>query len=112
MVFSIPHPCTDTPVREWVLDQAGNKTALQIDRDFESGPTVCHWRMRRLRSHFDTPYWRHTLTEWSELIAGAGFLIRRLLEPRPTAPQVQRNPELADCYWLPYFLILDLVKLT
>lgn len=111
MVFSIPHPCTDTPVREWVRDQAGNKTALTINRYFESGPTVCHWRMRRLSSHFDTPYWRHTLTEWSELIADAGFLIRRLLEPRPTAPQVQRNPELADCYWLPGFLILDLVKL-
>jgi len=111
MVFSIPHPCTDTPVREWVRDQAGNKTALQIDRYFESGPTVFHWRMRRLSSHFDTPYWRHTLTEWSTLISEAGFLIQRILEPRPTPPQVHRNPELTDCYWLPGFLMFDLVRL-
>jgi len=112
MVFSIPHPCTDTPVREWLLDQSGNKTALKISRYFESGPTVLHWRMRRLSHHWDTPYWRHTLTEWSTLVAEAGFLIQRILEPRPTPPQVHRNPELTDCYWLPCFLILDLVKLT
>lgn len=111
MVFSIPHPCTDTPVREWVLDEAGEKTALKIGRYFESGPAVCHWNMQRLRYHWDTPYWRYTLTEWSALIAEAGFLIRRLHEPRPTIEQVQRNPYISDSYMLPCFLIFDLLKL-
>jgi 2-polyprenyl-3-methyl-5-hydroxy-6-metoxy-1,4-benzoquinol methylase len=111
MVFSVPHPCTDTRVRQWETNDAGEKTVLKIDRYFESGPAVCHWNMPRLRSHWDTPYWRYTLTEWSSLLAEAGFLIRRLYEPRPSAEQVQRQPQLRDCYKLPYFLIFDLIKL-
>ena len=110
MVFSIPHPCTDTPFREWDRDEAGNQTALKINYYFDSGPTVCHWSMKRLKYHWETPYWRHTLSEWSEMIAGAGFLIRRLYEPRPTEEQVQENPHLEDAYRIPAFLIFDLIR--
>ena len=66
--------------------------------------------MQRLRYHWDAPTWRYTLSGWSVLIAEAGFLIRRLDEPRPTEEQVQRNPNLEDCYRLPAFLIFELVK--
>ncbi len=110
MVFSVPHPATDTAFREWERDAAGRKLALKIDRYFETGAAVCHWTMARLLYFWDTPCWRYTLTEWSELIARAGFLIRRLLEPRPTGPQVRQQPQFDDCYRLPYFLIFDLVK--
>lgn len=111
MAFSAPHPCTDTPFREWDLNEAGEKGALKIDRYFESGPTVCHWKMRRLEYHWNTPYWRYTLAEWSDLTAEAGFLIGRLYEPRPTKEQVDRNPHIEDAYRLPSFLIFELVKL-
>lgn len=109
MVFSIPHPCSDTPFREWERDEAGEKLALKIDRYFEAGRSVMHWNMARLKYHWSTPHWRRTLEEWTMLAAGGGFLIRRLLEPRPAAEQVRANPELDDCYRLPYFLIFDLV---
>jgi 2-polyprenyl-3-methyl-5-hydroxy-6-metoxy-1,4-benzoquinol methylase len=110
MAFSIPHPFTDTPFRQWEVDEAGEKGALKIDHYFESGPAVCYWRMQRLIYHWDTPYWRCTLTEWTAMIAEAGFLMRRLHEPRPTPEQVQRNPNLDDCFRLPSFLAFDLVK--
>ncbi len=111
MVFSIPHPCTDTPFREWERDEAGRQTALKIDRYFDSGPAVCFWRMSRLKYHWETPYWRYTLTEWSEMIHAAGFLVRRLYEPRPTEDQVRQNPYIEDSYRLPAFILFDLVKL-
>ena len=38
------------------------------------------------------------------MIAEAGFLVRRIHEPRPTQEQVKRIPDLDDCYRLPYFL--------
>jgi 2-polyprenyl-3-methyl-5-hydroxy-6-metoxy-1,4-benzoquinol methylase len=110
MVFSVPHPFTSTPVREWERDEAGNQRALKIDRYFDSGPGVCHWSMQRLTYHWDAPTWRYTLAGWSQLVAEAGFLIRRLDEPRLTEEQIQRNPNLEDCYRLPAFLIFELVN--
>jgi 2-polyprenyl-3-methyl-5-hydroxy-6-metoxy-1,4-benzoquinol methylase len=110
MVVASPHPCTDTPYREWEISPDGSKGALKIDHYFDSGPAVLHWNMRRLTQHWDAPYWRHTLSEWSAMIAQAGFLIRRMHEPRPTAEQVRRNPHIEDAYRVPYALIYELVK--
>lgn len=110
LAFAGPHPGTDTPYREWELNPDGSQGALKINHYFDSGPTVLHWGMKRLIQHFDTPYWRHTLSEWSAMIAQAGFLIRRVYEPRATAEQVQRNRHLEDARRLPYVLILELVK--
>jgi 2-polyprenyl-3-methyl-5-hydroxy-6-metoxy-1,4-benzoquinol methylase len=110
MVYSVPHPFTDAPYREWDRSAVGEKLALKIDRYFEAGPTLTHWNMARLRYHWDTPYTRFTLAQMSAMTAAAGFLIRRIAEPRPTKEQVEENPDLDDCCRLPYFLILELVK--
>lgn len=109
-VFSVPHPVTDSPVREWVRDEQGRKLALRLDRYFDTGPAVCHWNMPRLAYHWHTPFHRLTLTEWSDWIRAAGFLIRGLSEPRPSREQIAANLNLADCDRMPYFLIFDLVK--
>ena len=37
MVFSVPHPATDMPFREWARDEAGRKRYLKLDRYFETG---------------------------------------------------------------------------
>lgn len=110
MAFAIPHPATDTPYREWEIDKDGARGALKINHYFESGPTVLHWKMKRLIYPWDAPYWRHTLSEWSAMIAEAGFYIRQLHEPHPTAEQVQHNRNIEDASRLPYALIFNLVK--
>lgn len=110
MVFSVPHPCTDPPHREWQRDERGRKVALCLDRYFESGPAVCNWNMPRLRYAWQTPFHRFTLTEWSTLIRDAGFVIQGMREPRPTAALVAEHPQLEDCSRMPFFLIFELVK--
>lgn len=110
MVLSVPHPCTDTAYREWERDAEGRKLALKLDRYFEAGPAVCDWNMPRLLHPWRTPCWRLTLAGWSGKVADAGFLVRRLHEPRPTDEQAARRPELDDCRRLPYFLVFDLVR--
>ena len=55
MVFSVPHPGTDTAVREWKRGGRGKKLALVLDRYLESGPTVCHWTMPHLKYLWSTP---------------------------------------------------------
>jgi ubiquinone/menaquinone biosynthesis C-methylase UbiE len=109
-VFSIPHPCTDLPSRQWQRDEQGDKLALCLDRYFDSGPAVCHWDMRRLKYHWHTPFRRYTLSEWSGLIREAGFIIRSMSEPRPTPELLAEHPELDDCYRMPFFLIFDVMK--
>ncbi len=108
-VFSIPHPATVTPFREWDRGADGVKGALKVDRYYESGPRVLRWEMARLERPWETPYWSLTIEEWSEILERAGFLIRRLREPRPTAEAVRRVPTLEDCLRLPSFLIFDAV---
>lgn len=110
LVFSIPHPCSDMPVREWERDQAGRKVALKVDRYFETGPAECDWNMPRLLYRWRTPFWRRTLEEWTAMTAAAGFVIERLHEPRPREELLSNMPELDDCARLPYFLILRLLK--
>ncbi len=110
LVFSVPHPATDTPFREWDRDAGGAKLSLKCDRYFDTGPTVCRWNMARLSYPWSTPYWRYTLGEWATLIAEAGFTIDILQEPRPTAAQVAANPDLDDSRRMPYFLIFGVRK--
>jgi len=110
MVFSVPHPATDMPFREWARDEAGRKRHLKLDRYFETGQDLCHWNMSRLVYHWSTPCWRHTLSEWTTLVTAAGFVIGGLCEPRPTPDQVAANPHLDDCRRMPFFLVFDLWK--
>ena len=107
LVFSVPHPLTDTALREWERDAQGRKIALKIDRYFETGADVMHWTMPRLKSRWSSPFWRHTLQQWSDMLTESGFVIRRLREPRPTPEQVRANPNLEDCARLPYFLVVE-----
>ena len=44
------------------------------------------------------------------MAAAAGYLLRRVTEPRPTPEQVSARPELEGCARMPCFLVLDLVK--
>jgi SAM-dependent methyltransferase len=110
LVFSVPHPATDTPVREWKRDDRGVKLGLFLDRYFDTGPAVCDWNMARLAYPWSTPYHRFTLTEWGGLIRDAGFVIRSLREPRPAPDLVAARPELDDCSRMPFFLIFEAVK--
>ena len=112
MAFSIVHPVAAAPVHEWVRDNEGQKTGLRIDRYFDSGPYVIDWNMARLTTHWATPQWHRTLTEWSTLIAEAGFVITLLDEPRPTPEQAAITPKMIPATRIPYFLIVGLRSIS
>jgi len=63
--------------------------------------------------------WRsgHEITNFHRMLSttvndflDAGFVLRGLHEPVPTAEQVARQPEIADLLRVPFFTIYDLVK--
>jgi 2-polyprenyl-3-methyl-5-hydroxy-6-metoxy-1,4-benzoquinol methylase len=109
-IFSTVHPVMDAPVRGWELDGDGRKVMYKLGRYFDSGPSICPWTMARLERCWTSPFLRLTFEGWSELIEQAGFLIRRVYEPRPTEAEAAAMPEVEDCRDFPSFLIFDLVK--
>jgi ubiquinone/menaquinone biosynthesis C-methylase UbiE len=109
-VLSAVHPVMDAPLRGWEKDESGRKTMYKLGRYFDTGPQLCHWTMARLNRYWSTPFIRLTIDGWSTLVEQAGFLIRRIYEPRPTAEDVARCPELDDCRDFPSFIVFDLLK--
>jgi 2-polyprenyl-3-methyl-5-hydroxy-6-metoxy-1,4-benzoquinol methylase len=109
MVISVPHPMTDTAYREWERDGGSRKLSLKVDRYFETGTSVCTWNMSRLLYTWETPYWRHTMSEWSTFFSTNGFHVRRMYEPRPNEDQIRLHPKLRECARVPYFIVFELV---
>ena len=108
VAFSIVHPVTAGPHSRWEVHEDGHKGARCTDRYFETGPYVLNWRMARLTTNWATPQWHLTLSEWSALIAEAGFGIVRLDEPRPTSEQAARNPAMTPAMRIPFFIVFAL----
>jgi SAM-dependent methyltransferase len=108
LVMSIAHPCTDTPFRRWQKDAAGNKQWLCVDRYFDRGAVTYAWK--GWRYDFSTTAYHATLEDWFAWIAGAGFSIRALREPAPSAATVAAQPELMDATRIPFFLLIDAVR--
>jgi 2-polyprenyl-3-methyl-5-hydroxy-6-metoxy-1,4-benzoquinol methylase len=109
-VASITHPCTDTPYRAWERDAEGNKLALKINHYFDRGPVAFTWPTQQDTYEFTTTGLHTTLSEWLNWFIGAGFVLRRIEEPRPTAQALAAHPDLEDADRLPYFLFIDAAK--
>ncbi|MFX1313060.1 MAG: class I SAM-dependent methyltransferase [Promethearchaeota archaeon] len=79
-----------------------------IDRYFESGATQIQW-------FGEVPLWQfdRTLSEYSKGLKEAGFVIREIVEPRPSIETIQTYPALFafDNDRFPLFIIFDCLKL-
>lgn len=104
------HPFSDTPIREWHHDEAGEKRALVVGDYFEETTLEYEWADKRMLYPFETQANHATLQRWLEWMLGAGFVLRGLHEPRPTDEALAARVELLDARLVPYFLILDLEK--
>jgi SAM-dependent methyltransferase len=104
-VVSIVHPCTDMPFREWEKDENGRKKWLSIDRYFERCPIEYPWR--GWPYDFKTSGYHATIEDWFAWFLDAGFTLRALREPRPTAEALAARPDLEDAARVPYYLMLD-----
>lgn len=109
-VFSITHPCTDTPYREWERDGSGEKVALKIARYFQRGPFLYRWGRAGGEPGFTTAALHATLSDWFRWVLEAGFLVRAVEEPEPAPDVVADCPDLYDATLVPTFLLLDLAK--
>jgi len=112
--FSITHPVTNTPIRYWIRDDRGRKTALATAGYFQPpNGDVEEWifgkapaELKRKFDRFRIPRFQRTLSSWINLVANAGLRIEQMEEPHPDAETLDRLPSEYDAVLVPYFLIM------
>jgi 2-polyprenyl-3-methyl-5-hydroxy-6-metoxy-1,4-benzoquinol methylase len=122
-VFSIIHPCFEWGdvtssgqiIGEWKYEEGthdSSRKALHYERTRYFGrlKLKSHWDMKRLVEPFTTTNFHRTLTDYAQALFESGLLIRRILEPRPTAKGVLEHPQLRKHRKIPQSIIIEAVK--
>jgi len=102
-VFSIPHPCFE------MIVQDGNRISTNA-KYFGVAEDHIHWKMERLLKPFETTSFHRTLTDYSRVLHDSGFLIKRLVEPRPTRKGLKKHPPLRQVLLRPHSIIIECQK--
>jgi SAM-dependent methyltransferase len=110
LVLLLPHPCFMGPGTSWTarLPQVPRGPARPLALEVADYPVRGRQRFR-FDAAFPAPTTNHhlSLEALSAALAGAGFAIDRLLEPRPSAALVAREPSFAPCARVPFFLLIE-----
>lgn len=111
--FSITHPASSTPEREWIRASDGSKQLLATGGYFDEGPITETWSfgsaphdLLEQYEPFTITWSRRTLSSWLNLVLDAGLTIERIAEPVASPEIADRHPEVADTRITPYFLIV------
>jgi ubiquinone/menaquinone biosynthesis C-methylase UbiE len=110
--FSITHPVNTTPIRSWVDDDHGVRTALAIADYFVEGPITTSWtfkvagEMQMGHAPFTITAARRTVSSWMNMVIDAGLTIERVVEPVASETTASLHPEVADTRIVPFFLIV------
>ena len=99
--FSISHPCFMTKGFGWVTDRDGNQEKLTVSGYFSKTHRVERWQfsqapeeIRKDVPQFAIPVFPRTLAEYINPLAEAGFVIKKIVEPRPSAGDCKEYPYL------------------
>ena len=122
-VFSITHPCFaygDTaggePIAEWKYAEATKDATereavhLEIKRYFGIVKCDVAWDMKRLVKPFRTTSFSRTLTDYFKALHKSGFVVARLVEPRPTVKGASRYPPLRKHMKIPHSIVIEAIR--
>jgi SAM-dependent methyltransferase len=107
--FSIGHPVSTTPIRQWCADPTGKRSSLQIGDYFSEGPVTDRWVFGTAPDGarpFTSTLARRTVSTWLNMIIDCGLRITRVAEPFADEATAAEHPDVADTRIVPYFLIL------
>jgi SAM-dependent methyltransferase len=95
LAFSITHPCFWTKGAQWLLDEQGVKIKWMIGNYFDPPGWVERWRFTdapRDAPEFAVPCFGRTLSEYVNTLIGAGYVLERIEEPRPSEEYCRAHP--------------------
>jgi ubiquinone/menaquinone biosynthesis C-methylase UbiE len=96
--FNMTHPCFMTSGFGWIKDEKGNPIKLVLSHYFSKEHYVERWRFSGTENKDKVPpfaiaYFPMTLSECVNHLVGAGFVLKKLKEPRPSAKLCREQPE-------------------
>ena len=122
-VFSITHPCFEygdtvsgEPIAEWKYDEEKENAAqsrtghLEVRRYFGIAKCEVSWNMERLVKPFQTTSFHRTLTDYFRALHKNGFVVTRLVEPKPTPKGVSEYPSLRKHALIPHSIITEAIR--
>ena len=95
LAFSITHPCFITKGARWIRDEQGAKVSWVVSHYFDPSRWVERWRFTDAPTEapeFVVPRFDRTLSEYVNTLTGAGFVLKRLEEPRPSEEYCRAHP--------------------
>jgi SAM-dependent methyltransferase len=95
LAFSIMHPCFLTRSSRWIRDEQGIKVNRVVGNYFDPMPWVERFRFTDAPDEayeFAVPRFDRTVSEYVNTLIGAGFVLNRLEEPRPSEEYCQAHP--------------------
>ena len=116
--FSITHPCFDTPHRRNLRNEKGLTYAIEVGDYFRGrNGEVSEWifssaptEIRKTLPKFKIPLFNRTISQWFNMLVGAGFFIECVNEPCPGDETVRECPEVQDAQVVAYFLHMRVRK--
>ena len=95
LAFSLTHPCFITKGSYWIPNEHGVKVRWVVGDYFNRDHWVERWRFTdapRDAPEFSVPRFDRTLSEYLNAVIDAGFVIRRIEEPRPSEEYCRAHP--------------------
>lgn len=116
--FSICHPCFNTPHRRNLRNAEGRTYAIEVGDYFRNcDGEIDEWLFKSAPPEakqelpkFKVPQFRRTVSQWVNLLIGAGFGLEQMAEPHPSDEAVRVCPEIQDAQVVAYFLHIRVRK--
>ncbi|WP_342419162.1 class I SAM-dependent methyltransferase [Paenibacillus sp. FSL H8-0168] len=107
-IFSILHPCFQTPQSGWVKDETGKKLYWKVDQYFNEGPLEQAIPYDQEEKFL---YFHRTLSSYVQTIIEAGLLLEGMIEPKPSAEMLEKYPHFHEDLNVTNFLIFTTRRL-
>ena len=122
-VFSIIHPCFECGdtvggerLAEWKYEEGkengaeGQALHLEVSKYFGIAECKVLWDMPRLVKPFQTTSFHRTLTDYFQALHKSGFVVTRLVEPKPTSKGISEYPQLRKHTLIPHSIIIEATR--
>jgi 2-polyprenyl-3-methyl-5-hydroxy-6-metoxy-1,4-benzoquinol methylase len=104
-IFSILHPCFVTPESGWEKTKEGKKLHWNVDKYFYEGTYE-----QGLGNKEKMLFFHRTLTSYINTLLKTGFILERIVEPKPSKEMLKKYPSFEEDFRCADFIVFKLKK--